>query len=276
MSGNEVKKPQAGEWWEMEGKGLVYVVGLDTDGDPVFTYDEGDGIDMNYESHFLKNSKHLPDCTGWDWVPEVWPKYYVPTTVIITYYSDSPVAYFRRDREHFHGETNGETFLIDGTSFTWKVWIQQDNVQEVTETEAKARIKPAESPDDWVIQDRVPARKGIDERAWDDGRPLKWSDAGAICGWTPMPMHGQKGPTGSILRLRCRRKDLPPLSPEKTKPPEPPKPVPATRTIILKQWIASNGPGTEREIWHASTPNVIGSLYETGQTKEVEIPITPK
>jgi hypothetical protein len=199
-----------------------------------------------------------------------------------------------------------------------------------------------ESPNDWVVQDRVPARKGIDERAWDDGRPLNWADAGLML-WKPMPTHGTKHNT-KILHQRCRRKDLPPLqntdplivkygepafgwrwlgddepvqqgdewlirhgeflptanhhesnnqsvhcrpyrrrvspvqTPEapKTKSPEQPKQEPATRTVILKQWIVCNELGREREMWSSFRPIAFTHAIETGQTKEVVIPINPK
>lgn len=72
-----------------------------------------------------------------------------------------------------------------------------------------------ESPDDWVTQDRVPARPGIDERNYQYNCELsppefRWQDS--ICmDWKEMPMHGHKfGDT--IVHLRCRRKDLPPMS----------------------------------------------------------------
>lgn len=72
--------------------------------------------------------------------------------------------------------------------------------------------KPVESPDDWVTQDRVPARPGIDERAWQHGEctsAMEWKDS-SVLGWEQKPMHGHIIEK-SILHLRCRRKDLPPL-----------------------------------------------------------------
>ena len=81
----------------------------------------------------------------------------------------------------------------------------------------KAEPAPVESPDDWVIQDRVPAREGIDF-GWNvsakdfdvyvpDDR-WKWSISGSYTG----RMHGSYG-NMSRLAVFCRRKDLPPEKP---------------------------------------------------------------
>ncbi len=219
MSDVKVKKPQVDEWWRTRGGDIRYVAadvsGVLSGENPLIAVDEFDyewrysDVGEYYIGHENDLVEHLPDCTGWDWVPK---------------------------------ESTG---------------------------------CPVESPDYWEVQDRVPARKGIDERAWDDGGPLEWNDAGIMCGWNPMPMHGTQH-NKKTLRLRCRRKDLPPLETQKTKPPEPPKPEPATRTIILKQWIVWDMPGSEYEIWSVCRPPLFRNVHETGQTKEEKIPINPK
>lgn len=60
-------------------------------------------------------------------------------------------------------------------------------------------VETIESPDDWVTQDRVPCRPGIDQfRSGDGGawiNPLSYNH-----------VHGVGG-----AQLRCRRKDLPPV-----------------------------------------------------------------
>jgi hypothetical protein len=71
---------------------------------------------------------------------------------------------------------------------------------------------PVESPDDWVTQDRVPARPGIDQRAYlydYDPSSVSWDDASVIH-WNDKPMHGDRG-SAFTVQLRCRRRDLPPL-----------------------------------------------------------------
>jgi hypothetical protein len=76
------EKPKAGEWWTSalpgQTAGLrVFVVGppCDFDGTDYVVQEE----DLEpYERH-LGGWRHLPGCTGFDWVepkPEVWPKYY--------------------------------------------------------------------------------------------------------------------------------------------------------------------------------------------------------
>ena len=71
---------------------------------------------------------------------------------------------------------------------------------------------PAEDPDEWVIQDRVPVRPGIDQVCWNE----KLFDAQAPFGFIETccgsqsdgKMHGY-GADGCYLSARCRRRDLP-------------------------------------------------------------------
>jgi hypothetical protein len=84
----------------------------------------------------------------------------------------------------------------------------------LTEAEAMALLnKPAEDPEEWVTQDRVPARVGIDYQRWSD-----WMDDEAIevrSGFTSVGMmHGDTKQDEIRLELRCRRKDLPPIQPQ--------------------------------------------------------------
>ena len=80
---------------------------------------------------------------------------------------------------------------------------------------------PVESPDDWVTQDRVPARVGIDERRWirKDVKTTipdlaNWKDCfeASAC-FRDKAVNGFEHPNepGLFLELRCRRRDLPPL-----------------------------------------------------------------
>ncbi len=63
---------------------------------------------------------------------ERWPKYYVPVKPVKSSYGKE-IAYYRRD-DRF----KGETFHVDGTSFTFLEW-DMVNAKEVTELEAKKR-----------------------------------------------------------------------------------------------------------------------------------------
>jgi hypothetical protein len=224
---SDKKLPQPGEWWEYDdenARAFIHLCGID--GDVVVEWSDDRG------NYFLEdtfdNMDHLPDCTGWDWVPETWPKYYDtldgPTT---------SVAYVRR-------ESSGSKTIVqkDGTEVPGFGWEALDDQRaELTEAEAKARLtvpvlkcydcgEPVLAghedvcPMAWVTQDRVPARPGIDERAYkyeSDASVLNhWADAANI-DWPEMPRHGTvRGP--ATVHLRCRRKDLPP-APVKTKIP---------------------------------------------------------
>ena len=77
---------------------------------------------------------------------------------------------------------------------------------------ATIKITPVESPDDWVTQDRVPARPEIDQRRYTTTRgKTPWADAGCL-DWDRLEeaTHGREI-NGTTLELRCRRKDLPPM-----------------------------------------------------------------
>jgi hypothetical protein len=69
-----------------------------------------------------------------------------------------------------------------------------------------------ESPHDWVTQDRVPPRSGVDEISWSGWLTGHWIPAQGI--WADHMLHG-KARTESTLFVRCRRKDLPPIPPVK-------------------------------------------------------------
>jgi hypothetical protein len=75
-----------------------------------------------------------------------------------------------------------------------------------------------QSPDDWVTQDVVPDRPGIDQwrRVWPGITPDEWADS------LPSSVQYKHGDTcrlsKSVFEVRCRRKDLPPLPQETQKP----------------------------------------------------------
>jgi len=77
----------------------------------------------------------------------------------------------------------------------------------VTHIEQIHPPQPVESPDDWVTQDLVPSRRGIDE--------LNWIFSGERHGsWVPFrngpPItHGVTDKCGDIGQVRCRRRDYP-------------------------------------------------------------------
>ncbi len=80
----------------------------------------------------------------------------------------------------------------------------------LTEAEALALLTPKNDPEDWVTQDRVPARPGIDQEQWHGKVWIQWRDISdtGIAVRSAM-RHGDKDRVGDTLSLRCRRKDLP-------------------------------------------------------------------
>ena len=82
--------------------------------------------------------------------------------------------------------------------------------KDCTEFALDAVRVPVESPDDWVTQDRVPPRHGIDQVQWSDWGSSRWIDAAS--GWQPTEIHGYRDEDDdTVLHVRCRRKELPPL-----------------------------------------------------------------
>ena len=69
-----------------------------------------------------------------------------------------------------------------------------------------------ECPMDWVTQDRVPPRNGIDQVRWSNFLKDRWISP---CGpWGYPEIHGfHDKEDGTVLSVRCRRKDLPVAQP---------------------------------------------------------------
>ena len=218
--------------------------------------------------------------------------------------------------------------------------------EKITAEEARARIAaqvkpadapaaPVESPDDWVTQDRVPARVGIDSQnwlpVWGEG---KWRDI-THGDSAKGKRHGYIDGMRDTLSLRCRRKDLPPVKPavdpgegyrllgddEITLPTDERayfgcetwdtlewanskyfvgttrkqllktwpdivirrRIAPATRTIVLKEWICWDAcePEAVTVDWFLLDPSeehgqflAYDHAHPTGNTRTVEIPVT--
>lgn len=214
------KKPEVGQWWVQTNKQdrsdakyfRAFFCGHTADGSLLFESVDGsiekDAGGLNWE-----NWHHEPACTGWDWVKEVkpeteYPIWYVPRNPNEVCESfKKPIAYYRRD-----SEKRGETFYTDGESFKWGYWESElDNeIIACSQADAEARVtktpkaEAVESPDDWVTQDRVPARKGVDEYRWiwRSGDPSRWMTYNDPD--VENHAHGHHG-----FECRCRRKDLP-------------------------------------------------------------------
>lgn len=76
---------------------------------------------------------------------------------------------------------------------------------------ARCRCRVEDKPVEWVVQDRVPVRLGIDRISWtfDD---VEEAHSPLEGGLSQGKMHGTPHPSGSSLWLRvwCRPSDLPP------------------------------------------------------------------
>lgn len=113
------------------------------------------------------------------------------------------------------GETihEGDEWMNDDS------WVSAKCVGQTLRNHTPLRRKvtpaaPAESPDDWVTQDRVPVRSGVDQVRWSAWDESNWQVATGT-GWGSRK-HGYINWHGEVLHARCRRKDLPPAKPERT------------------------------------------------------------
>ena len=240
-------KPQAGEWWSYNGV-RVYVVGVTLTGHTVCEYHDRSIAKLLVGDWW----QHLPDCKGFDWKPEpeiVYPVWCVPTTQNALSLKDrKAVACFRYDTKE-----SGKTFHCDGTSFEWNAgWLDTTTMRVVSKEEALARItsvvfdpktftsdwgpfpKSAEpDPEEWVTQDRVPDRTGIDQWRRVDSKHGNTEWEPSVDGPSKY-MHGHTTKacnSNAVFEVRCRRKDLPPL------PEQPPKP---NRIPVRLYWYDGN------------------------------------
>lgn len=202
------KKPQAGEFWELNER--VKIVGPLSDGATVGETSSGSIRTFKHENGWT----HLPDCDSFDWQPETFPQWYVCGNSIgwgITAYvvRDSPNTYFCV-------ETNGNEVRNSEYVFEQGL-VNSGHWKKVTQAEAESRVKkpdPVESPDDWVEFDgwlvAFPRHK-IDELK----HATESSFEPAIQAWHGKPQQWQ----ASIVnyKIRCRRRDLPPMPQETPK-----------------------------------------------------------
>jgi hypothetical protein len=172
----------------------------------------------------------------------VWPKWYVArsTQVVFSRHADDTL------------KVEGQS-LPAGTELHWSIAddhrVSSCEWVEITESEALARVTPpedtsrpknihgtandadesAEDPGevfpDWVTQDRVPARNGIDEVRWSDWKSDAWIPANRN---SKPNMHGERisGVTATLF-IRCRRKDLPAKQP-------------ATNRVPMRLWVRND------------------------------------
>lgn len=286
----QVKSPEPGQYWEhVKSKDRAYFIGRAPDGEMVWQC-EGDSVE--HGDIDWSDWQHIPGCTGWDWEPETWPRYYVyigDSTcqwifLELSGYGLVPMVWRDGAYHQYHAKierheveswidrkiwkeiSKAEAMKLKEPAETWpKFYVsnihsfgyyrcdseyevlhiapegtekQQSPAStlrnkaiwtEVTEAEAKSRVKPVESPDDWVVQDRVPARAGIDRGWWSSDDP----PADKSYCWCVLEnvgngmMHGDQNDIGLILSVFCRRRDLPAV-------PEPAEEFPQYWTTLIE------------------------------------------
>lgn len=157
-------KPVAGQWYELDGKRL-HCIGLKTNGRAYMEHDnENFEVLTERRQRYLK---HLPDCTGWDWVPETFPQYW-------TSYSG---AFLRRD-----SQSQTVTVGKDGSEVVWSgQFIREAGRKQITEAEALALLdKPQQAQLPEAMQISLGSgRVAITTFDDDKGHGLIFRDSGA-------------------------------------------------------------------------------------------------
>lgn len=126
-------KPKAGEWYEYDGEDRVWCIGCNFDGLPVMQYQFGAMFDVPVSD--LGLLKHLPSCTGWDWVEETFPQYWTSTS--------------KNMEGVFHKQTAVDKAVIvlhNGKELPWEYPFRvESGMKQITEQEALALLdKPAD------------------------------------------------------------------------------------------------------------------------------------
>ena len=127
--------PIPGNWYATSFAKVVYFVGYDDIYEGVFKT-SSTAICRTYCETYA-DWKHLPDCTGFDYVEEQWPKYYVHKDPVVPWYivrtrNSYDVVYRPKHGTNVLGNewSSNEPYVNNG------VWI------EVTKEQALERVKP--------------------------------------------------------------------------------------------------------------------------------------
>lgn len=154
------------------------------------------------------------------------------------------------------------TTVADAKSWRW------DQFRCLLKDAPPELLKPIESPDDWVTQDRVHMRANIDETRWVRDVPGdRWVGEWKIYdGFSPSYRHGdtQIGNKYYRIEIRCRRRDLPPI----------PEPKPATETIVFHECIVKHSWDNEPSAFHLEWTSDVSkhsNWIPTGKTETREV-----
>lgn len=205
------KQPMPGEWWRARGGDIRYVFGVNRFSDdwPIFATDEKSIVtshDRDGREHDIFDTEvdlveYLPDCTGFDWVPETRPRWYVPNERIL---NDSPFTYIMRVSETaavMYQKDKSLGFLVWGPTqnefVTNGVWL------EVSESEAASR------PSTDINQSPVDPGEGY--RLLEYGETLQIGDE---WWWNGIWQRGTARGCKKTIKIPCRRKIEPPSSPQ--------------------------------------------------------------
>ena len=240
---SDVKKPIAGEWWECTDGFRLFVVGKKLNGSLLCQTDCG-----AIEVYAIGGDewKHLPDCNGWNWKLEVFPQYWT-TLDRDSKLPESAAFVIRTNKINWNIVwKNGHEGICMGAVSKWS----PSGRTQITKEQAEALLLPKESPEDWFVQDRVPARAGVDERRFttvSTGYMEGWNEVKDS--WSAGLMHGsERG--GQTVEVRCRRKDLP-----------------HARTITIIRWLCWNEDGKERIVQAANRPTGFLNCLNVGEEK---------
>jgi hypothetical protein len=243
---SDVKKPMAGEWWEYDdvdgSKFRLFVVGALRGVVNNFICENSSGEIDKYHLEPMR-WKHLPDCDSFDWKSEVFPQYWSCTEEVCAAFNrvDSP--------------EKTVCVMKDGRERPWQfLWAERGDYgyKRLMKEQAEALLLPKESPEDWVVQDRVPARAGIDRGHFGNtGRSPEdmWGFVSDSVGIGEM--HGYQG-----MVVYCRRKDLPEIEPKAE-----------TRTVVIIRWLCWNDTGKHRLIHASENPNGFKFCMNVGEEK---------
>ena len=220
---SETKTPKAGEWWLRNSGGRIFFIcGFDPEG-WVVHWNEDVGFFSSQMRFFCKEFRHEPRCTGFGWVePAIDPGEgyeLLPVGTMLQWYD--------------------QVLASDMTKPSWMDTMcmnERIGSRHGLKGTYRRKIKPVESPDDWVTQDRFAVRCGSDEIRWSDWEPDQW--VVPLGFWPLEEIHGFVDPdNGSTLSIRCRRRDLPVESPAEDPNDMPLNPVPgkvvATGTVTF-------------------------------------------